>query len=175
MIPHWGSWGWREVARVQVKKTGSKILKSTIFELHKCYTPQKKAEDNRFSELNIWLFHWKMRKKNIFAIFDDKNTKNNGLDCKFLSFVLWGSPLESMLRHLCWDLAASLGIQISSLGSMQRYPGKEEEHRTFSTQKGTKFSSSLQTETALNSTVSGIPRSSSFALDFWQPRCRGHC
>ena len=36
-----------EVARFQAKKNRSKILKSAIFELHKCYTPQKKAEINQ--------------------------------------------------------------------------------------------------------------------------------
>ena len=47
------------------KKVWSKIQKSAIFELHKCYTPQKKAENNRFSKLksNIWLFYWKWGKK----------------------------------------------------------------------------------------------------------------
>ena len=35
-----------EVARVQEKKVRSKILKSSIFELHKRYIPQKKAENN---------------------------------------------------------------------------------------------------------------------------------
>ena len=59
--PKWpGSWQ---------KKVGSKILKSEIFELHKRYTPQKKAE-NRFSKLesNIWLFIEKWGKK-IFSWF----------------------------------------------------------------------------------------------------------
>ena len=40
-----------KVARVQAKKLQSKTIKSTIFELYKSYTPQKKAESNRHSEL----------------------------------------------------------------------------------------------------------------------------
>ena len=40
-----------EVARVQSKKNRSKILKSAIFELQKRYIPQKKAENNRHSDL----------------------------------------------------------------------------------------------------------------------------
>ena len=44
-----------EVARFQAKKNRSKILKSAIFELHKCYTPQnpktpKPHSDFKFSE-----------------------------------------------------------------------------------------------------------------------------
>ena len=40
-----------EVARSRRKKFRSKILKSAIFELHKRYTPQNKAENNRHSDL----------------------------------------------------------------------------------------------------------------------------
>ena len=40
-----------EVAKVQMKKNRSKILKSAIFEVQKRYTPQKKAENNRHSDL----------------------------------------------------------------------------------------------------------------------------
>ena len=40
-----------EVARFQAKKNCSKILKSAIFELHKHYIPQKKAENNCHSDL----------------------------------------------------------------------------------------------------------------------------
>ena len=40
-----------KVAKVQTKKNRSKILKSAIFELQKCYTPQKRAENNCHSDL----------------------------------------------------------------------------------------------------------------------------
>ena len=40
-----------EVARFQAIKNWSKILKSAIFELHKHYIPQKKAENNCHSDL----------------------------------------------------------------------------------------------------------------------------
>ena len=51
------------MARVQVKKNGSKILKSTIFELHKPYTPQKKVENNHHLDLiQIFFFNDKVEK-----------------------------------------------------------------------------------------------------------------
>ena len=58
LIPYWGCWGWNCGLRrspkwpgSRRKKIRSKILKSAIFELHKRYTPQKKAENNRHSDL----------------------------------------------------------------------------------------------------------------------------
>jgi hypothetical protein len=66
-----------EVARVQTKKKLIKILKSAIFELQKRYTPQKKAENNRHSDLkqNQRLLYRKNWKKVDFAIFDSKKSR----------------------------------------------------------------------------------------------------
>ena len=75
-----------EVAKVQTKKNRSKILKSAIFELQKCYTPQKKAENNCHSDLkqNQRLLYWKNWKKVDFAIFDPKNQDVLSVSAKFL-------------------------------------------------------------------------------------------
>ena len=64
-------------SRSRGKKVRSKILNSPFLELHKWYIPHKKAEKNHFldSKSNIWLFYWKLIKKNIFAIFNHKNLK----------------------------------------------------------------------------------------------------
>ena len=65
-----------EVARVQAHKNWSKILKSAIFELHKRYIPQKKAENNHYSDLkwNYRILLWKSWKKINFVIFDPKKS-----------------------------------------------------------------------------------------------------
>ena len=46
------------MARVQAKKVRPKTLKLTIFELHKCSTPQKKAENNRYLYWNKITDFW---------------------------------------------------------------------------------------------------------------------
>ena len=58
------------------EKNRSKILKSAIFELHKCNTPQKKAEKNRHLDLkkNRGFYYEKIEKKIDFVIFDPKKS-----------------------------------------------------------------------------------------------------
>ena len=58
------------------KKTGPKMLKSSILKLQKHNTPQKKAENNCHSDLkeNYRILLWKSWKKIDFVIFDPKKS-----------------------------------------------------------------------------------------------------
>ena len=72
-----------EVAEVEIAASGGRwsgqvpgekksIKTSAIFELHKCYTPQKKAENNL--HLDLKFFYEKIEKKKDLVIFDSKKS-----------------------------------------------------------------------------------------------------
>ena len=78
------------------KKVRSKILKSAIFELHKCYSPQKKATNKstfRF-EIKLGILLWKSWKKFDFVIL-----MINLVYSKEVS--VYNNLLHSVSKYLC--------------------------------------------------------------------------
>ena len=58
-----------EVARAQKKKVRSKILKSTVFELCKCYTPQNKSWEQLFFRIEVKYISDFFTKKFVVSFF----------------------------------------------------------------------------------------------------------